>query len=150
MATGSNGAAAPAVALVLRPKWAQKVLDRSKTLELRGTATNKRCNVAVAVSGTGHLAGEVRITDCILIAQRNRQTGLYEDVAPYSLRGLAHQHLVENPDKYLKYKKVFGWVLEDARAYDFPRKYNHKGGAIGWVRLDGPSRKRAPATVKRA
>ena len=71
--------AAPTVALVLRPERAQKVLGGSKTLELRGSATTKRRKVAVAVSGTCCLAGEVRITDCILIAERNNKTGLCED-----------------------------------------------------------------------
>ena len=150
MAACSTGAA-PTVALVLRPEWAQKVLDGSKTLELRGSATKKRCKVAVAVSGTGCLAGEVRITDCILIAERNNETGLYEDCAPYSLRALAHQHHVDNPEEVLKYQKVFGWVLEEARPYEFPESYRHAAGAIGWVRLDGPApTKRPPAGVKRS
>ena len=40
----------PDVALVLRPEWAEKILSGSKTMELRGTSTTKRCNVAIAVT----------------------------------------------------------------------------------------------------
>ena len=98
----------PGVALVLCSAWAGKVLRGAKTLELRGSTTKKRCTVAVAVSGTQLLAGQVRIADSFLIAVGNPQTGRYDDAPPYSLQGLKDLHQVEDPDKLLPYDKVWG------------------------------------------
>ena len=135
----------PGVALVLRSAWAGKVLRGTKTLELRGSTTKKRCTVAVAVSGTQPLAGQVRITDSFLMAVRNPQTGRYDDVPPYSLRGMKDVHQVEDPDKLLPYDKVWGWKLENPVIYKEPRPYEHTKGCVGWVRLPGsPDAKKAP------
>ena len=105
----------PDVALVLRPEWAAKILNGSKTMELRGTATTKRCNVAIAVAGTGKLVGQVRITDSVLLARRNPQTGMLEDVSPNGLNSTQHMHLVYNHKEVLKYKRVHGWGLKMPR-----------------------------------
>lgn len=140
----------PDVALVLRPEWAAKILNGSKTMELRGTATTKRCNVAIAVAGTGKLVGQVRITDSVLLARRNPQTGMLEDVSPNGLNSTQHMHLVYNHEEVLKYKRVHGWRLEDAQVYNPPRDYRHTPGCVGWVRLGSvASKKKGKAVLKR-
>ena len=124
----------PDVALVLRAEWAEKILSGSKTMELRGTSTSKRCHVAIAVAGTGQLVGQVRIADSVLLACRNPKTKMLEDIPPYGLEATQDMHLVEDP-AVLNYKKVYGWRLEDVQAYDPPRDYRHTRGCVGWVRL---------------
>ena len=141
----------PDVALVLRPEWAAKILNGSKTMELRGTATTKRCNVAKAVAGTGKLVGQVRITDSVLLARRNPQTGMLEDVSPNGLNSTQHMHLVYNHEEVLKYKRVHGWRLEDAQVYNPPRDYRHTPGCVGWVRLGSvASKKERQSSVEEA
>merc|ERR1711904_726325 len=79
------------------------------------------------MGGSGHLVGEARVTGCI---QLNK-----EDLPNHK-----DKHCIEDAS-IVKYRKIFAWVLEDARRYSTPRPYHHPMGAITWVRLpvDAPS-----------
>ena len=59
----------PNTALLIKAKWANLILEGKKHWEVRGTSTSKREVVALAVSGTKKLWGQVEIKDCILIGE---------------------------------------------------------------------------------
>lgn len=141
--------AAPEVALVLRPCWAQMIVDGAKTLELRGAPTRKRGLVALAAAGTSQLLGQCRIAGSYKIAEWDDDSQRYIDCPPLSLRRLTHVHQVQDVEETLRrlnYKEVHGWVLQDVEKYKPPRQYQHTSGCVSWVRLTG----KAPATKKTA
>ena len=49
----------PTSALIVKEKWALKPLNGEKTWEIRGSSTSKRGKIAIAISGTGKLYGEI-------------------------------------------------------------------------------------------
>ena len=141
--------AAPEVALVLRPCWAQMIVDGAKTLELRGALTRKRGLVALAAAGTSQLLGQCRIAGSYKIAEWDDDSQRYIDCPPLSLRRLTHVHQVQDVEETLRrlnYKEVHGWVLQDVEKYKPPRQYQHTSGCVSWVRLTG----KAPAAKKTA
>ena len=42
----------PKSALIVKEKWALKLLNGEKTWEIRGSSTSKRGKIAIAISGT--------------------------------------------------------------------------------------------------
>lgn len=134
--------ATPTVALIIKQEWASKILNGEKTLELRSTACKKREPVAVAISGTKQLWGQVNITDRFLICRKI--DGELKDVAPHSFQGTMHLHLVNNPELVKDYEEVHGWLLSGAVRYDRPIPYHHKRGAVVWVDLTKPEKPKKP------
>ena len=57
-------------ALIIKAKWALKLLNGEKTWEIRGSSTTKRGTIAIAISGTGKLYGEMTLADAKLVGQR--------------------------------------------------------------------------------
>ena len=82
--------ATPDFALLMKPYWANQILNYGKDIELRSKNTTKRGRIAL-VSG-GMLLGEMTITDSFLLA-RNGQDGL-EEISQNSFGGLTHRHQV--------------------------------------------------------
>ena len=109
--------------------------------------------MAIAISWTGTLGGHVRIADCFHMATLNQETGMYEDVVgagSLGLKEMQQMHLVDNLEETSKYKKVFGWRLENPVVYDPPRSYRHIKGCVTWVPLSalGPAIKKATVQKK--
>jgi hypothetical protein len=123
--------AMPDFALLMKPYWANQILNYGKDIELRSKNTTKRGRIALA-SGR-MLLGEVTITDSFLLA-RHSQDGL-EDIPPDSFSGLTHRHQVEDVNIISNYKKVWAWELKDPIQYCPPRPFDHPRGAICWVNL---------------
>merc|ERR1712050_623350 len=110
------------VAHVVKKKWLDLILSGKKTWEIRGTSTKNRRVVRLAQSGSGHLVGEIKITNCLRVSAED---------------------LVRNVDKHciadlgiVKYRRIFAWVLACPKRYDEPRPYHHPVGAIMWINLD--------------
>ena len=39
------------------------------------------------------------------------------------------------PDGLVEYEHIYAWVIEDAQRYEKPMPYEHKVGAVKWVKL---------------
>ena len=112
------------VALVIKEFWLDKILAGKKVWEIRSSPTKRRGWIHLAQSKSGTLRGGANLVDCLRVERgeflkhRNR-------------------HCVQNL-KYIKYKKIWAWVLEGARAYTIPFSYHHRTGAVIFVRVRQP------------
>ena len=114
------------LALVVKRHWLNLILDGTKTWEIRGAACSVRGLIKLAQSGSGQLMGEARVVDSISFKDldefKNHPEVWKSGIPPEEM------HIV-------KYRKIFAWVLEDAKRYNVPEPYTHHQGAITWVRL---------------
>src|SRR5258708_28799155 len=111
--------------LLIRVPWIDKILDGSKTWEIRGSHTSKEGRIGLIASGTGTVVG---VADLVGV------------VGPLSLKELSanwrkagfdsDEHLFRLP-----YKQTFAWVLQNPKRLRAPVPYNHPSGAVIWVRL---------------
>lgn len=144
---------APTHALCILEQFAELILSGQKTWELRGSSTNRRGPVALAVSKSSHLYGEITITGCIKVAQRNPEG----DLIPCF--GYEHQYFIgweENMKKHcvreiatITYDTVWAWTLESPLRYEEPKFYKHPKGAIVWVKLEEDNAQGKPKSKPR-
>lgn len=125
----------PDSALCVKPEWLEKILRREKTVELRGTKSNKDgVRVGLICSGTGLVCGECVFGDCegpldgsrLLELQPRHRVYARSDGAPDTPAELRAR---------ISYRNCYAWSLADARVYERPRPYEHPRGAIGFVDL---------------
>lgn len=110
-------------ALIVRKEWLDKILDGSKVWEMRSTPTKIRGKVGLIEAGSGLIVGECEIVDSLLALR------------PWEYEMTQPHHQVDNHD--LLEKWCHPWWLKNAKRYDDPIPYEHKKGAVVWVRLDG-------------
>ena len=108
--------------LIIKPKWADLILDGYKTIELRGSNTKIRGTIGIIKSGTSKIYGTIDLVDTIEINKDN-----FED--------LKTRHLVNTDFSKLPYKKTYGWILSNLVRYDKPVPYEHKQGCVIWVNI---------------
>ena len=149
--TGDSRQPCPAAAaLVLKEHWAAKVLDGSKTLELRSHSTARRGIIAIA--NRGRLLGHVELTDVVLLAKRNTVSSLLEDVPPLGLTKTTDMHHVHDLSILASYRQVYGWRFSQPVLYNPPKEYSHPRGAIQWVLLNqkrGSNQRVKPEVLKK-
>ena len=110
--------------LLIRAPWIEKILDGSKTWEIRGSHTNKTGRIALIESGTGSIVGVVELVAVVgplslkELSQNRRKAGFDSD----------------EPLFRLPYKRTFAWVLQNPRRLQ-PVSYIHPSGAVIWVNL---------------
>jgi len=113
-------------ALIIHEHWLNKILNREKTWEIRGSRTSKRGEIALIQKGSGKIFGTGKLTDVI---------------GPLTLGDLRsnidkHQILSNELSNVLaRYIKPYAWVLNDVRQFDTPVAYTHPKGAVIWVKL---------------
>ena len=107
--------------LLLRQPWVDRILDGSKTWELRAHATRKRGTIfLVDVSGENWVVrGCVDIVDTVRLTRRQFTQG-------------RHRHLV---DPYRAREHRHAWVLARPRRLRTPIVIRKKRGAVIWLRL---------------
>ena len=110
--------------LIIKPYWANKILDGDKTLEIRSSNINIRGTICVIISGTSKVWGTVELVDSFLIPDKDFEK--FKD-----------EHLIDCKREDIPYKKLYGWKLENPKKFDEPIKYEHKLGCVKWVNLDG-------------
>ena len=109
--------------LVIKPRWLDLILARTKSWEIRGTATSKRGRIHLAVSGGwGLILGKASLVDCLPVKR--------EDLVLHT-----GKHCIPEQElKSVKYMKIYAWVLKDACRYKVPLDYKHSNGAVVWVK----------------
>ena len=108
--------------LVIRSPWIEKILSGDKTWEIRGTRTNIRGPIGLIRKGSGYVEGFCELKDV--------------------LGPLTHKEMRNNFDKHcitdlklVTYKKVYAWVISNAKPLKKPIPYKHPQGAVIWVKL---------------
>jgi hypothetical protein len=111
--------------LLIRVPWIDKILDGSKTWEIRGSHTYKEGRIALIESGTGTVVGVAELADVLgplslkELSANRRKAGINRDEPLYRL----------------PYKKSFAWILQNPKRLRRPVPYIHPPGAVIWVRL---------------
>lgn len=108
--------------LIVKPKWADLILNGEKTIELRGTSTKIRGKIGIIKSKTGQIFGEVEIIDSIELTEE-------------MFNKLKDEHKVYCTRAEIPYKKLYGWILKNPTVYEKPKNYTHKQGCVIWVNI---------------
>ncbi|WP_368262909.1 ASCH domain-containing protein [Clostridium disporicum] len=109
--------------LIIKPYWADLILNNETTMELRGGRTKIRGTIGIIKSKTGQVYGEVDIIDCIPLSKE--EFNQYRD-----------KHKVTCTYEEIPYKTLYGWVLDNVKVYDKPIPYKHKQGCVIWVNIE--------------
>ena len=109
--------------LLVLPFWARLILTGQKTWEIRSTNTKQRGTIGIIPSGSGKVLGEVKLIDSFPLTRElfERNIDKHRIMCDYE----------QLPDNY---KCV--WVMQSPFIYPTPIPYEHKQGAIIWVKLD--------------
>lgn len=108
--------------LIIKSPYTEWILSGEKSIELRGTNTNKRGRIAIIESGTKLIVGTVEIVDTMLIQTVDQ----YEKLRP--------RHCVGAERRNIKYKELWGYVLKDPIRLEKPIEYLYKKGQQVWVK----------------
>lgn len=111
--------------LIIKPKWADLILDGYKTIEVRGSNTQHRGDTGIIKSKTQKVFGTAKLKDTIKL---NRE--IFENLKTKHLLQITWEELLEI------YKNPWGWCFEDPEKHSEPIHYNHKQGCVIWVNLD--------------
>lgn len=111
-------------ALIIKQPWIDLILAGKKTIEIRGSKTNIRGQIALIASGTGQVIGTCMVNDSINLAEQ-------ADLSDVVIKSCVDESTLRS-----FYKKPNGWVLSDAKRLTTPVKYKHPMGAIIWVTLE--------------
>ena len=112
-------------ALIIRQPHIGRILDGSKTWEMRSTKTKIRGRIALIEGGSGLIVGE-----CELINSAEPLTAM-----EISIMGGAYYRLHRITDNDLLTRWPCPWALRNAKRYDKPIPYKHPAGAVIWVNL---------------
>ena len=116
----------PSSALILKKDWLDMILCGRKTWEIRSMRTTKRERVALALSGTSLLLGDVEIVDCIKLDA----AAFNANMAKHGVSPHRHAEVVGD------YKQIFAWEVARPRRYSSPVSYAKKQGPITFVNLE--------------
>jgi hypothetical protein len=112
--------------LVIREPWIGKILDGSKTWELRTQHTTMRGEIALIRKGTAQIVGVADLIDSL--PQLDPQ-GLAESVQFHGVPPSEQASAIANG-------WLFPWLIVNARRLSSPVPYLHPSGAVTWVNLD--------------
>lgn len=110
--------------LIIKPKWAELILNDEKTIEVRGSKTNIYGEIGIIESGSKKVFGTVYLYHCMKIDKH-----FFELMKDSHKLKMTYEELLEI------YPKPYAWCFEDAERYDVPVSYNHKQGCVIWVNL---------------
>lgn len=105
--------------LIIKSPHIEKILDGTKTWEIRGSATTIRGKIALIKSGTKTIVGYAHLIKCV-------------EMNPETFYHYEHLH---HATGFVNYKKIYAWVLRGAEKLETPVPYEHPQGAIIWVNL---------------
>lgn len=109
--------------LIIKPYWADLILNGEKTIELRSSNTKIKGKIGIIKSGTKKVYGEIDLVDSI-------------ELTDDDYYNLSNEHKVNVRREDIPYKRMFGWKLENPIVYSEPKDYNHKKGCVIWVNID--------------
>jgi predicted transcriptional regulator len=110
--------------LIIKPNWADYILDGYKDLEIRGSNTKIRGDIGIIQSGSKMVYGTANLKDTIKL---NKQ--LFDELQNRHLLSIQWEELLKI------YKTPYAWYLSNAKRYKTPISYEHKQGCVIWVNL---------------
>jgi len=113
-------------ALVVGEPWISKILDGSKSWEMRSRGTEKRGWIGLIRKGSGLIVGLAHLD------------GVGPPLTPSGMIEAFEKHRI--PEHLVK-SGVVGkwntpWMLSSAKKLPVPVVYKHKSGAVTWVKLE--------------
>lgn len=111
--------------LIIKPKWADLILDGYKTIEVRGSKTTIRGTIGIIKSGTKQVYGTANLFHCV-------ELGEWEFNNVWKPR---HQLNITYEELLKIYPKPYAWCLKDIKKLDEPKTYEHKKGCVIWVNI---------------
>ena len=114
----------PMCALIIKPYWMGKVLDGSKTWEIRRGRCHIRGLIGLIESGSGTVVGVAELTDCVGPLTREQR------IQNARKMGMSVDEAAERWPRGL-----YAWVLKKRHRLSNPVPYKHPHGAIRWVPL---------------
>jgi len=113
------------VGLVIQEPWIDFIEQGLKTWEMRKKATKKRGWIGLIRKGTGHVTGAARLIDSRPALRSADHT-----------RHFAEHRVPADPNaRFYSGGYLIPWVLEGAFHLPRPVPYQHKSGAVTWVRF---------------
>lgn len=116
----------PSMGLIVKDPYATMIINGIKTWEIRTKRCSMRGPVGIILGGSKTVIGEASIIDVIPLTQQ-------------MIVDQFEHHCVSDLSKVFKHdtnNKYYAWVLDHAYKYVTPMPYNHRAGAITWVRLN--------------
>jgi hypothetical protein len=112
--------------LLIRPEPLIKILQGTKTWEMRGAPTKIRETIGLIPSRSGTVVALCYLVDCIgpLSEKAFRKNAEKAGLRP-------------NEAQLGYYLNTYAWVLANIRLLEKPVPYVHPSGAVIWVRLEG-------------
>jgi hypothetical protein len=108
-------------ALIIRSPHIEKILNRTKTWEMRGTKTTVRGRIALIRGGSCQIVGLATMYGSLPALTEDR----WEETRQW--------HQVEDLERLRKWR--FPWQMIDAQPLETPIPYQHPRGAVLWVDL---------------
>lgn len=111
--------------LIIKKKWIDKILSGKKTLEIRGSKTQKtNRHVYILESGSQKVRGKCSISCCIPIDSEE----MWEKLRRWHCVDISYEELLKI------YKKPYAWFLENIEAMSDGLYYEHPKGAVIWIK----------------
>lgn len=107
--------------LIIDEPWIEKILNGSKTWEMRSTKTSIRGPIALIKKGSGTIVGIANLHNCVTCDPEKLPMG-------------GAYHGIPSNMSYVFEKWHIAWQLKDVERVD-PIPYEHKQGAVIWVKL---------------
>jgi hypothetical protein len=111
--------------LIIADPWIGHILDGRKDWEMRSLSTSHRGWFGLIRKGSGHVVGLARLVDC---GRALSQAEMLENIA--------HHRIPEDMIRRREVEKwVVPWKLADIVRLAKPVPYEHKSGAVTWVKF---------------
>ena len=113
-------------ALIIDEPWISRILDGSKTWEMRSRMTTARGPIALIRKGSGAVVGVAQLTGCrgpLILSELEANLDRHRVPIDRYRAGAASRWTT-------------AWELAQARPLEQPVPYRHPFGAVTWVNLD--------------
>ena len=109
--------------LIIKPNWLDLILKKEKTMEIRGSSTNKIGTKIYLIESRGKVKGTAIIEKTIPLTGK-----LWEELKPYHKGEGSFEQLLAH------YSNPYAWVLTDVKELARPFDYEKHYGAVIWVK----------------
>jgi len=110
--------------LIIKPKWADLILDGEKTVEVRGSKTQIRGTVGIIKSGSQKVYGTAELFNCVELTKENFD--MWKD---------RHKLDITYDQLLSIYSKPYAWFLTNIDKFEIPTDYEHKQGCVIWINI---------------
>jgi len=110
--------------LIIKPVWAELILDGSKNLEIRGSNAKHRGITGIIESKSQMVFGTAELVETIKLTK-----DIFENTKKRHLLNISWEELLTI------YPTPWAWSFINSNKYKLPIKYDHKQGCVIWVNI---------------